>query len=282
MSKYIIPHEKIGRKITPISGVACDGYLLSVEGDNKARLLAISLVGEKCHSLKMMGWMTIGGIMLGPYETERLPYEKSKEGKEWSDICPSGWNLDVQHVMAHKATIVFTSRIDRKQLEAIRQAIAPAVVEHMSTEKILSLTADTSEARDRAIKTVKGMHPLDSVETFIIGSKYSRMIAVGPEVQGTTIAGANTNHIYLIGSDPHRAKLQFFARLVQATIPILPEWQDILWEKFQTEEWIKPLVGHRMAGFVVAINRENILDLIGGMVEKRELPRPEGVPEELW
>jgi hypothetical protein len=279
MGKYIIPQEKIQKKLHDIRGIACDGYLAYKDGET-FKLLAISLVGEKSEASKALGMMTYIGPVLNGIEVEKLPASKSADWSRSSDAKPLGWKVDLQHVTAYKALVVLGK--DTKSYE-IKETVAPAQVLDFVGYRQMTISADSEEARNAAIRRIKDrFSDPESVVTSIVGSKYNRLVAVGPEVQGKTADGASTDKIFLIGADRVSAKEQFFAQLVEATIPVLPEWQDLLWDKFEREGWIATLYGHRMAGYVVTIDRDGILNLIGKMIEDRVLPRPVGVPIELW
>jgi hypothetical protein len=88
--------------------------------------------------------------------------------------------------------------------------------------------------------------------------------------------------IYLVGTELNRAKENLFTKLVEQQVPALPEWEDVLWAEFQRSGWVVPLAGSGWQGFKLAVNRDQVLDLLCTLIKGRALPRPTSVPEEIW
>lgn len=110
------------------------------------------------------------------------------------------------------------------------------------------------------------------------GSSWDRIIARHHHLIGK----GKPECIYLVGTDPNKAKEQLFAKLVAQQVPALPEWEEALWAEFQRAGWVVSLGGTGWQGFKLSVNRDQVLELICSLVKARALPRPYDVPEEIW
>lgn len=87
---------------------------------------------------------------------------------------------------------------------------------------------------------------------------------------------------YLTGASLAAAQKSLIQALVGKQIPVLPEWEQVVWDTLQAEKLVTQLEGHHMAGYKIALPREQILDLWGERIRTRTFPKPAGLPDGIW
>lgn len=113
-----------------------------------------------------------------------------------------------------------------------------------------------------------------SIETqseHVMGSLYRRTVVIDSRIRPDLLNGDATA-AYLVGEDKNQARSLFWNVLDKLPCPIHPDWETHLWLQFRNKEWIESLIGHRMAGYRISIDKEAILELVADLVEQDKLP----------
>ena len=115
-----------------------------------------------------------------------------------------------------------------------------------------------------------------------ITSTWRRATGVSHRFQGKK--QLDCKEVFLAGADKTSAKKQLVAKLLLQQVPVLPEWEDALWDELTERKLVAPLLGYNLQGYKISIPREEILAEIFGekLIKGRKAPRPAGLPVEVF
>ena len=148
--------------------------------------------------------------------------------------------------------------------------------------KTLSLVSCDKSALVSAMKEL-------SNEKIMVGeiiqteTNWKKALGISHRFKGKT-KGQQVDEIYLAGDDDEAAKKQLVSKLLLQQIPVLPEWEDALWNELQNQQLVTKLYGVGFNGFKIAIPREKILTDIFGeiLIKGRKAPKPNALPAGIW
>jgi len=241
------------------------------EGDGVGTLLAVSLIAEaKAYS----EWNGSQRKAL-PEDVFNRVFDKCDTYMGTSKHDPrvksvnlekTPWEFTTQHLVAYWAKV---------------PALNPAAVRkaggrYDTTREIL--LADTEEQLDHLIRTFKLVSP----ERGVMGSNHQRILGKSHELTGKGKTG-ESDCFYLYGPTLDAARKKFFPVLLAMEVPMLPEWDNHFWKLFQSNGWVKELLGRKMAGFKIELKRDAVCALISQEIKARhDFLKPTAVPAELW
>lgn len=102
------------------------------------------------------------------------------------------------------------------------------------------------------------------------GTIFKRCLLLNPKCRPDHLDG-DSKEAYLIGETHEEARSQFWSVLDRLTPPFQPEWEEAIWKEFNRRGWVTPLEGHRIVGYKLHLDQEELLDMLSEGVKSGAL-----------
>ncbi len=273
--------------------------------DKTYDLLAISLIGQK-HSIEsvLRAQSTIDVYLQTPSNHGEQSNSKPFRKHQFFCVGPrkdAKLETESEHVASHSASLVLIT----KEKELPRMDITVTGMSGTAEtgyRHVLTLSAGTPDLLQKAIYHLESFGTVSDVQKFVTGSLYRRTVAINPKIKAENLNGDSTEG-YLIGESLAQARDQFWNVLNKLSAPVQPEWEDELWKRFTAsgsarltgvdinkwrkehdisdaefallldmQPWVDELIGHRMHGYKLQLNKDAIQILLSALVYCDILP----------
>jgi hypothetical protein len=264
-------------------------------------LLALSLMGSKyqCEAaLRMQLKIHIHLQRPNNYGEQTKTNRHKKQHYFSVDPRKEDYKLETEseHVMAHSADLVLVTKEKEVSRMNITQTSSAGKTETGEYRFVLTLSAGAPELVSHAIQQLEKIGTISDLKKYVTGSLYRRVVAINPKIKAENLNG-DSKEGYLIGETLAQARDQFWNVLDKLPAPIQPEWEEELWKRFtahgskritgvdtpkwrkehditdaefalliEMQPWVDELVGHRMFGYKLNLNKEAIQLLISALV----------------
>jgi len=275
MSKPIQVSIRTKAGIFPLRNKGAVVAALWLQEEKESKPLAVQFIGRQPSKATgpeydkfERGYYDIGGLW-NLFQTNGLLLGENSAATRFYGIGEQKKLSDAEKwtIKKQESCVAYGARISLQYLNETQYSAILAIPSFVKDQGYSGMLWAPSEEKLEALLSALAVPDKNITNRVFSPSRYQKWLCISPEL----ISGG-----YVFANTAEKAKSYFQASLKMQKICCPDEWQEAIWQAFETRGWLQPLEGINMAGFKLINDPYEARILIGEMIRNSFHPTDKG------